>query len=166
MGDISVESATLEWLEALAVGDDELTARFGIPVVPEWLAFPEALPNMVEDARANGPDPWGSHLFFDTDGALVGFGGYRGAPVDGAVEIGYAVAPSRRGRGIATAVTRTMIERARSAGVTLVVAHTLPESNPSTSVLERCGFVRTATDASDEDGDVEGDVWRWELVVP
>ena len=58
-----------------------------------------------------------------------------------------------------------MIERARAAGVTLVVAHTLPESNASTSVLERCGFVRTATDASDEDGDVEGDVWCWEHVV-
>ena len=38
------------------------------------------------------------------DGALIGFGGFKGAPRDGDVEIGYAVAPDRQGRGIATAV--------------------------------------------------------------
>jgi catechol 2,3-dioxygenase-like lactoylglutathione lyase family enzyme len=40
-----------------------------------------------------------------------------------------------------------------------VVAHTLPERSPSTSVLERCRFARAGEDIDPE----EGPVWRWEL---
>ncbi len=36
-------------------------------------------------------------------GELVGFGGYKGPPVDGEVEIGYGIAPERQVRGLATA---------------------------------------------------------------
>ncbi len=157
---VTVEPARLEWLEALAVGDDEMTARTGIPVVPGWVGFPEALPHALDAVRRDGVDPWGTHLIFE-DGALVGFGGFKGAPVDGEVEVGYAVAPDRQGRGIATTGTWWMVDRARDAGVPLVVAHTLPEANTSTAVLHRCGFVHTA-DLPDPDGDIDGGVWRWE----
>ena len=58
--------------------------------------------------------------------------------------------------------TRTMIEWANERGATRVVAHTLATPNASTAVLVRCGFTRTATIA-DPDGDVDDDVWRWEL---
>ena len=61
---------------------------------------------------------------------MVGFGGFKGPPVEGDVEI--------------------------------VLAHTLATPNASSAVLDRCGFTRTATIA-DPDGDVDGDVWRWEL---
>ena len=161
--DIALEPARLDWLEALSLGDHELTDRFGIPVVAGWIGFPEALPHALDAARRNDADPWGSHLIFE-GGALVGFGGFKGEPVDGAVEIGYAVAPSCRGRGIATAATRWMIDRAEGAGVTLVVAHTLAEENPSTSVLERCGFTLVGS-VPDPDGGVDDDVWRWERAV-
>ena len=161
---ISVVPARLDWLTALAEGDDVFTERFGVPVESGWVGFPEALPFAVDGARRRDEDRWGSHLFVDDDGALVGFGGFKGAPVDGFVEIGYAVAPARRGRGIATAAARWMIDRARDAGVDTVVAHTLAEVNASTAVLERCGFVHVATIA-DPDGDVTGDVFRWELAL-
>jgi hypothetical protein len=99
---VRVEPATPAWLEALAAGDDEFSAAFGIPVEPGWLEFPEALSYALE---SDGDDPhpeWGFHLFFATaDGALVGNGGWKGPPVDGAAELGYAVAP----RG-ATAASR------------------------------------------------------------
>jgi len=133
-----------------------------VPVEPGWVGFPEALPFAVDAARARDANPWGTHLFFDDDGALVGFGGFKGAPSDGRVEIGYAVAPSRQGRGIATAATRWMIDRARDAGVETVIAHTLAEVNASTAVLERCGFVHVDT-TSDPDGDVAEAVYLWEL---
>ena len=99
----------------------------------------EALPHALEAARSTDEDVWGSHLIFDDD-LLVGFGGFKGPPRDGIVEIGYAVSPSRQGRGVATAATRLLIQQARSAGVETVVAHTLAEFNPSTTVLQRCGF--------------------------
>lgn len=106
----------------------------------------------------------GARTFFDDDGALVGFGGFKGPPTDGAVELGYAIAPARQGRGLATAATRILVERAREAGVTEVVAHTLATPNASTAVLTRCGFTNVAA-TTDPDAGVDGDVWRWELAL-
>ena len=156
---VQVLPARVEWLEALATGDDTFSERFGISVVPGWVGFPEALVPALDGARGAPGDPWGPHLFFDdVDDALVGFGGYKGPPQGGAVEIGYAVAPERQGRGIATAVVQVLVERAREAGVTTMVAHTLAEPNASTAVLEKSGFVRTAVV---DDADL-GSTWRWE----
>ena len=154
---VAVVPARLDWLEALADSDERFGARFGIAVVPGWVGFPEALPVAVEEARRRAEDPWGTHLFFDDDGALVGIGGFKGAPRDGEVELGYAVAPARQGRGIATAVVEELVRRARNAGVRIVTAHTLAEESASTAVLRKCGFARRghARDADD-------DVWRWE----
>ena len=157
---VCVEPTRLAWLEALADGDDTFTARFDIPVVEGWIGFPESLPYVLEGVRAHPESPWGNHLFFDTtDGALVGFGGYKGPPTDGEVEVGYAIAPARQGRGLATAVVAVMVERAREAGVSVVSAHTLAEENASVAVLKKSGFTRTAVI---EDPD-EGPIWRWEL---
>ena len=59
---------------------------------------------------------------------------------------------------MATEVVRILVERARSAGVTLVLAHTLPEESPSTGVLRRSGFTMTGEVVDGDDV-----VWRWEL---
>ena len=156
---VRVEPVTLEWAEALAEGDGVFAERFGVLVEPEWAGFPEALPILLEAARSDGPSDWRPQLFFDDDGALVGNGGWKGPPQDGAAELGYAVAPARQRRGIATAVVRHLVERGRTLGLQTVLAHTLAEENASTKVLERCGFNRTA-ELTDPD---EGPVWRWEL---
>jgi [ribosomal protein S5]-alanine N-acetyltransferase len=158
---VRVVPAQLDWLEALAERDAVFEQRFGITVVPGWVGFPEALPYAVREAREGDSGEWGSHLFFDDDGALVGFGGWKGRPVDGVAELGYAVSPDRQGRGIATDVVRQLLERARAAGLQMVCAHTLAEPNASTKVLERCGF-SFAGDVTDPD---EGTVWRWELAL-
>jgi RimJ/RimL family protein N-acetyltransferase len=157
--DIRIEPVTREWAEALAEGDAAFTARFGIPVEPGWTGFPDALPILVEASRRQGDPAWGPQLFFDSDGALVGNGGWKGPPRDGVAELGYAVAPSRQRRGIATAVVVQLLDRARAAQVDVVCAHTLAEENASTKVLRRCGFVRTA-ELVDPD---EGPVWRWDI---
>lgn len=161
---VRVEATRLDWLEALAEGDDVFTARFGIPVAEGWIGFPESLPYVLEGLRATPDgDQWGNHLFFDTtDGAVVGFGGYKGPPADGEVEVGYAIAPERQGRGLATAVVAILVERARSAGVPLISAHTLAEENASVAVLRRSGFTRTE-EIVDPD---EGAIWRWESRSP
>jgi ribosomal-protein-alanine N-acetyltransferase len=157
---VTVVPARVDWLEALAAGDDVFTARFGLAVEPDWIGFPESLPPALEGARRRPDDPWGTHLFFDdADGALVGFGGYKGPPHDGEVEIGYAVAPTRQGRGVASAAVTVLVERARSARVTSVSAHTLAVVNPSTAVLRRAGFDHVA-ELPDTD---LGTIWRWEL---
>jgi RimJ/RimL family protein N-acetyltransferase len=158
---VRVEPVRRQWAEALDEGDAVFAERFGIPVVAGWSGFPEVLPMLLQAARAGVPDEWGPHLFFDDDGALVGNGGWKGRPEQGAAELGYAVAPSRQRRGIATAVVTELVGRARRANLRVVVAHTLAEENASTRVLTRCGFTRTA-ELADPD---EGQVWRWELRI-
>lgn len=154
--------ATAAWLEALADGDDVFTRRFGIPVEPGWLVFPEAL-SYARDVETGASAPeWGFHLFFDgADGALVGNGGWKGEPVDGVAELGYAIAPSRRGRGLATAAVLSLLERGRRAGLRVVIAHTLPHLSPSTSVLARGGFTKVSDDIDPQ----EGPVWRWQILL-
>jgi RimJ/RimL family protein N-acetyltransferase len=155
-----IEPVTLQQVEALIAGDDVFAARFGMPVAPGYLDFPEALPR-TRDELANGmPSEWYSHLIVEVEtNTVVGFGGYKGPPTDGEIEIGYSVAPSFRRRGHATAAARLLIEHARSAGATRVCAYTLPEPNASTRVLTRCGLTMTE---QVEDAE-EGPVWRWEL---
>lgn len=158
-GRVRVEPVRREWAEALSHGDAEFTRRFEAPVEAGWAGFPEAVPIIIAAARRDEPDEWGPHLFFGEDGALIGNGGWKGPPVDGAAELGYAVAPARRGRGVATAVVRELVKRARVAGLRIVFAHTLAAESASTSVLARSGFVQVS-ELIDPD---EGPVWRWEL---
>lgn len=122
--------------------------------------FPEALPILLEATKTGSVTEWGPHLFFD-DGALAGNGGWKGPPAEGMAELGYAVAPSRQRREIATAVVRELVERARRAGLRAVTAHTLAEENAAAKVLQRCGFTRTAELIDPDDGPV----WRWELQI-
>ena len=162
-----VTPATIEHLDALLAGDEVFAERFGMPVEPLYMDLPDE-PEMAEQAltwsktvlEEGAPPEWQSHLFIEPDEPrLIGFGGYKGAPQDGAVEIGYALAPTYRGRGHATAAARELIRRAREAGLERVLAHTLPEHNPSTRLLERLGF-DLAGEVADPD---DGSVWRWEL---
>ena len=77
----------------------------------------------------------------------------------GNAELGYAVAPSRQRRDIATAVVRELVCRARDTGLRTVVAHTLADESASTRVLTKSGFVRVAESVDP----VHGRIWRWEL---
>jgi len=153
-----LEPVTREWAEALAEGDDVFSERYGVRVEAGWDGFPETIGFLLAAASSGDPPEWGPHLFFDDEGALVGNGGWKGPPKDGRAELGYAVAPARQRRGIATAAVRELLERARRARLRVAVAHTLAEPTPSARVLERCGFQRIGELVDSEDGPV----WRWE----
>jgi RimJ/RimL family protein N-acetyltransferase len=56
------------------------------------------------------------------------------------VEIGYSVIPSWRRRGIATEACRALIDAAWQRGARVVIAHTLPNLEPSLGVLRKLGF--------------------------
>jgi aminoglycoside phosphotransferase (APT) family kinase protein/RimJ/RimL family protein N-acetyltransferase len=160
---LRVVPAKRAWLEALAESDEAFTRLTGIPVEPEWTAqFPGIVRYCLQRLDAGDDPAWSIHLFFDSDhgGALVGNGGWKGAPVDGAAELGYAVAPGCRNRGIASGAVSTLLAQARAAGLHTVVAHTLREPSASTRVLERRGFVRVGDEH--EDG---VPVWRWERAI-
>jgi ribosomal-protein-alanine N-acetyltransferase len=122
-----------------------------------------ASPEFLAELRlSTAPDPWkfGFAIVHTQENVLIGLCGFTG-PVnpDGAVEIAYSIAPSYQGKGHATEAATALVDYAlNSDGVKAVRAHTLPEFNASTRVLEKCGFIRIG-----EFVDLENNlVWRWE----
>jgi RimJ/RimL family protein N-acetyltransferase len=155
-------TADLSLIQA-AIGDRPALARaLGCELADGWDPFPGAM-RRTRDALAADPAAarWGTRLFVLADPpTLVGWGGFKGAPRAGNVEIGYAVAPGWQNRGIATAAVAALLTEAFAAPeVDSVIAHTLPGPNASTRVLEKTGFAHE-TDVIDLEA---GTAWRFRL---
>jgi [ribosomal protein S5]-alanine N-acetyltransferase len=157
--------ADLPVLDAALESDSALGEALGVEVASGWNSFPAAL-ERVRDAVAADPESvaWGTRLFVieeDEGPVLVGWGGFKGAPAKrGEVELGYEIAPSHQGRGLATAaVTEMLTEAFAAVNVRSVIAHTLAEPGPSVRVLEKTGFAHDAELPGDEDGPL----WRFRL---
>jgi [ribosomal protein S5]-alanine N-acetyltransferase len=109
-------------------------------------------------------DPWvhGFRLVLP-DGTNVGVGSFKGPPVDGMVEIAYAVVPEHQRKGYATQASRLMVAHAfESPEVRVVRAHTLRDGVASQGVLRKCGFQYVGDVLEPEDGLVS----RFEVVRP
>jgi RimJ/RimL family protein N-acetyltransferase len=122
----------------------------------DWLARVEA---------AKSADPWlhGFSVLQRNIRTPVGHGAFKAPPVNGIVEIAYAIDPDHRGKGYATEVARGLVDYAFGfPEVSVVRAHTLPEENASTRVLQECGFRRVGEVVDPEDGLV----WRFEMKRP
>lgn len=153
---LRVVPATADQLRALLRGKDAFRDEHDLTVVDGYLEFEGALERSLAGLADGAAAEWSSYLFIHlADTALIGFGGFKGPPVDSTVEIGYGIAPAYRGRGYATEAAGALLERAQAAGVSLVLAHTLAEPNASTRVLQHLGFRRAAVPD-------EGSTWRWE----
>jgi ribosomal-protein-alanine N-acetyltransferase len=123
---IRLVPVTMDLIDAGITGDDALALALGHDVTRGWLTFREALP-VTRNALAASPpgSPWGARLFVSGEPPeLIGWGGFKGGPEGGAVEIGYEIAESRRGRGLATAAARAMVAEAfADPQVMRVIAH-------------------------------------------
>lgn len=153
--------ADLALMDAALAGDDALARALGHDVAPGWVTFTEALqPTRDALAERSGDASWGTRFFVAGDPPeLVGWGGFKGPPEDGVVELGYEIAEARQGRGLATAATEAMLDEAfGDARVTSAIAHTLAERNASNRVLDKAGFHFDAE--VEEDGQR---VWRFKL---
>lgn len=153
----------LKHFEALLRDKKELGEQLGVVVPESWPVFPES---MTQAYRWTKADPsligWGTYLFVHTaDRVLIGEGGYKGQPdASGMAEIGYAIIPEYRGRGLATEAARGLMNRAfADARVRVVDAHTLAEPNASTKVLSKLGMQFMGTGHDPEDGEI----WHWRL---
>ena len=147
---LSFVPQTLEEVRAMidALGPSEKAA-----VSADWLRKLDA---------ATSADPWihGFTLVLREGDIVVGQCAFKGPPnPEGVVEIAYGIAPDHQGNGYATEAANVLVAYAFASGlVRLVLAHTLPESNASTSVLTKCGFRNVGEVVDPEDGVV----WRWE----
>jgi RimJ/RimL family protein N-acetyltransferase len=154
--------ATRKVLRLLASEPEEFAAAYDVrlhevaqAVAQHSLAFMKGFP------RETSPDWFGYLVVEDETRQLAGACSLKGPPVEGTVEIAYFTFPGFEGRGIGTEMARFLVERAaRLPDVTAVVAHTSPETNASTRILEKIGL-RFAGEVL-EDG---VPVWLWETAV-
>ena len=138
----------------------ELGQMLNVSVPDNWPEFPETITYVYQHLKTDSPPEWGYHLFVHAkDQALIGEGGYKGRPDnEGMVEIGYAIVPEYRRRGLASEAARALTDHAFAhPEVRVVQAHTLKDGTASINVLKKLGmqFVGTANDPD------EGEVLRW-----
>jgi len=130
---------------------DHLSPEVRAQMSPTWFAM----------LAASAPqDPW-VHGFnvVDAQGRPVGLGSFKGPPIEGIVEIAYAIEPEQQGKGFATIAARELADHAFASGLVRVVcAHTLPDGHASQRVLLKAGFVKVGEADDPEDGRV----WRYE----
>ncbi len=115
--------------------------------------------DMTPPAMLDAGD-WGTFLAYEkATRRVVGACGFKAPPnSEGAVEIAYFTFPSFEGHGYATGMANALVVQALSfIEVADVIAHTLPQENASTHVLEKCAFERVGEFVDPEDGPV----WRW-----
>jgi RimJ/RimL family protein N-acetyltransferase len=115
-------------------------------ISPEWLARMRA--SLVAD-------PWAyAFRVVERDTGLdIGTCSFKGPPVDGVVEIAYAINPEREGKGYATEAAQALLDFAAARDeVCLVRAHTLPSGVASKRVLAKCGFRYVGEVVDPEDG--------------
>jgi RimJ/RimL family protein N-acetyltransferase len=102
---------------------------------------------VATSALANGHSfamvamPWGLFTVVEkSSGLSIGGIGFKSAPNErGEVEIGYGIADSYQGRGVATEAVAALCDFARR-GAGFVLAETDRDNLASQRVLEKCGF--------------------------
>ncbi|MCX6559999.1 MAG: GNAT family N-acetyltransferase [Candidatus Aminicenantes bacterium] len=161
-------------IRLLTIAPDELERVRAAGRMDECRGFaaaePDILPGVViEDAfnRFEAGEEWfwcAPRLFLSGDGGLiVGAGSFRHAPRNGDVEIGYGVAASCAGRGLASLGAAQMVEEAFGRPeVVAVTAEAAVANRASERVLEKNGFRQTGSRIDPEDGPVS----QWRLDRP
>lgn len=156
----------LAHLEAIFLSHTELARLLRVSLADEWFGFDEslkAMPFMYEQLKSHpSAREWWMYFFIHTaDRMLIGTGGFKGeADNAGTVEIGYALAPAYRRRGLATEAARGLVEFAFAhPSVKAAQAHTLVDGEASIGVLKKLGMKLVGEIHDPEDGDV----LRWLL---
>ena len=153
-------------LLALIKGVAEFRSSFGFPAADglrEFLLGPEVSAGYLDMLRSSPePDIWrhGFALLDRKEQVVVGNTAFVGPPNGaGEVEIAYGVVPSFEGRGYASQAAAALTQLALADDrVKTVIAHTLPETNASTRILEKNGF----TFGGEVEHPEDGLIWRWE----
>lgn len=153
-----------EILKSAIQGNKFIAEKLNVKVQDNWTEFGVGALHYSLDKLLESEEEkywWTYFPIHKQDNKLIGSGGYKGKPAtDGTVELGYEIAPAYRNRGLATEMTRGLIENAfKDDKVKSIIAHTLGQENASTKVLQKCGFEKVQ-EINDPD---DGLIWRWEL---
>ena len=116
-------------------------------LVEDALPPPFVAARTLELAAAGHPPPWSTSFLIvrGSDHRIVGGCGFKAAPENGRVEVGYGVAPCAQGQGAATAALRMLLAKASEAGVEEVLAEVVPGNHASVRVVEKVGFTQAGS---------------------
>lgn len=157
---VSLQRISRAQLEQLAVS--------AIPNVIQLTIADGALPPAFVAQRALGYLEQGKSEFWcgtffvirKSDRCIVGGCGFRSEPLNGVVEIGYAIAASCQGQGLASAAIRLLVDLAFETGeIAQVLAQINPNNLASSRVVEKLGFVAGDT-IRDEDNELAVQWWH------
>ncbi|MFF5127745.1 GNAT family N-acetyltransferase [Streptomyces syringium] len=148
------EGLTTERLVLRQWSLDELAAVLDVRRLAHWAEdFPAEGDRAIAGFMSEQPEclqeTYGQRQIVEREtGLVVGAIGLFWPPADRAVEVGYGIVPSRRGRGYATEATRALAGFVLTApGVDTVYAD-IELSNPASGrVLEKAGLRRVGSDA-------------------
>lgn len=136
-------------LEQLSRQDLTCLAQGLLPPDVADRTYPGALPptfvaiRSLAQIQAGQSALWclGFYMVAAWDDRIVGSCGFKGAPVEGRVEIGYGVSPDARRQGHATRAVAELINiAANSLQVRSVLAQVNPANLGSTRVVQKLGF--------------------------
>lgn len=130
--------------------------------MPEGGLEPEHVLTMLAELCANldAAQGWGTWLGVVGD-EVVASAAVKAPVVAGRVEIGYAVAPARRGRGYGTLLVGALLPVLAEKGVTVVCGESAVTNPASGRVLAKAGFREIGRRSDVEDGLLI----VWELVL-
>lgn len=94
---------------------------------------------------------WHPLVIEDANAKIVGRANLKNIDVAlGTAEVGYRIARTAGGQGLATMVLKYLVQQAQTRwGLTQLLAYVREENLGSTTVLERCGFTVAASEKSD-----------------
>lgn len=156
---IELRAIRIEELRALAESHAAFRTHMALDILEGGVLPSEFVMQFLPNAEANAP--WLGY-WATVDGAVAGSGMFKTRPVNGEVEIGYGVAPSVEGRGVATEIAKGLVKMAFDLGAQSVIAHTLPDGLASQRVLAKAGFQSVGQVIDPEDGLVE----RFRIIAP
>ncbi len=145
-------------LQPISRADLQVLADSGLPDGVAGRTADGALPPPFVARRSLGQlqqgqeERWchGFYIVRDMDGLVVGGCGFKGAPMCGQVEIGYAVSPACRNQGAATQGVRELIQRAFATdAVSEILAQVNPANASSTRIVQKLGFVKGEVEAGE-----------------
>lgn len=153
---VQLDAATLS---ALAAGDLAEAQRTSSVELTAWLTGPDCVGTWRFRARQALESPvdlpWITGVLWDEDaGRAVGRAGFHGAPdAGGMLEMGYAVDPEHRRRGLARAALDLLLARARrEPGVITLRATISPDNAASLGLIQQYPFEEVGEQWDDEDG--------------
>jgi len=157
---IKLEQIDMRNIERIAKSEP---VDFGAMLVPkDALPPPHVAARSMMHLAAGVPAFWCVPFLMlrESRDRILGGCGFKAAPVNGRVEIGYGVAIGERRQGIATAGVANLLQLVRSSGeVRELTAIILPENLASAKLVSRLGF-ELESRVIDEDGEL-ADQWVW-----